>query len=357
MGTNQGTPWDEDALAGESSQGADEAERLPTRVARYSTAKYRATRMVEYLASLPADADDFDQARRAWTKLKECGNYLHFHLYYTVGKVRLAAACFCKQHLICPLCAIRRGAKTLQAYLDRFAVIQADHSELSPFLITFTVRNGDDLAERFGHLQGSFKVLQKRRHRWLSGVRGVAYTEFAKIQGAVGTYETTNKGKGWHPHIHMVALAASEPSQAALKAEWEAITGDSFMVDVRPFKTGQDPAEGFMEVMKYAVKFGELSLSDNWHAAKLFAGKRLLFSFGLFRGVKVPEALTDEPLEGLPYIDLFYRWLGVAGYSLTGESPDRELTTDTTVTTNNPYQYYDPEPERAKSPKRATAKG
>ena len=42
-----------------------------------------------------------------------------------------------------------------------------------------------------------------------------------------------------------------------------------------------------MEVFKYAVKFSDLSLDDNWHAAQLLKGKRLLNSFGLFRGVEV----------------------------------------------------------------------
>ena len=49
-------------------------------------------------------------------------------------------------------------------------------------------------------------------------------------------------------------------------------------------------------------------------------GKRLLNSFGLFRGVQVPESLLDEPLDSLPYWDRFYRFLG-GEYRFTGESP------------------------------------
>jgi hypothetical protein len=37
-------------------------------------------------------------------------------------------------------------------------------------------------------------------------------------------------------------------------------------------------------------------------------GKRLLGSAGCFRGVEVLEELTDEPLDDLPYVELFYRW-------------------------------------------------
>ena len=47
-----------------------------------------------------------------------CGDYLLFRHFFTVDKVKLHAAQFCKAHLLCPLCAIRRGAKALAAYLD-----------------------------------------------------------------------------------------------------------------------------------------------------------------------------------------------------------------------------------------------
>ncbi|MNZ75138.1 Replication protein [compost metagenome] len=155
------------------------------------------------------------------------------------------------------------------------------------------------------------------RRNFNSGVPRAPWTELCKALGGVYTLELTNKGKGWHPHCHMIALCASEIDQAALSAEWEAITGDSFVVDVRPI-TG-DPSEGFMEVFKYAVKFSDLSLADNWEAAQVLKGKRLLGSFGLFRGVQVPESLLDEPLDSLPYWDRFYRYMG-GEYVFTGES-------------------------------------
>lgn len=305
----------EPSVTAEVSRQADEVGNLPQRIARYSTAKQRAVQMSRYLQSINSA-----QALKAWAYLNTCGEYLHFRYYFTVGQVRLHAANFCKQHLICPLCAIRRGAKHLRAYLERYEVIRKDHPELWPYLITYTVRDGPYLEERFEHLHKSFQRIQDRRRNWNKSIRGAPWTEFAKVQGAVGSYEfKRGKGSGlWHPHLHLIGLCSSEPLQADLKREWEGITGDSFMVDVRPFDGSQDPVEGFFEVFKYAIKFSSLSLEDNWQAALTFARRRLLFSFGLFRGAQVPEDLTDEPLDSLPYIDLFYRWLGSAcGYSLT----------------------------------------
>lgn len=307
------TPVNAINLAEEAFTGADEAENFGDRIARYGQAHARSLLMLEHLRGAPSV-----EATKSAAGLASCGNYLHFREYFTVGKVRLHNAQFCKQHLICPLCAIRRGAKALGAYLARWQVLQEQHPELRPYLVTLTVKNGDDLEERQNHLTKSLRNLLARRRNFNAGVARAPWTELCKAQGAVYTLELTNKGNGWHPHCHMIALAASAPSQSDLSAEWHRITGDSMIVDVRPI-TG-DPSEGFMEVFKYAVKFSDLTLADNWQAAQTLKGKRLLASFGLFRGVQIPESMLDEPLDELPYWDRFYRFIG-GEYQFTGESP------------------------------------
>lgn len=307
------TPVDAGNLAGAAFTGVDEAENFGDRLARYGQAHARALAMLEHLRGVPGAA-----SLKTAASLATCGNYLHFREYFTVGKVRLHSAQFCKQHLVCPLCAIRRGAKALGAYLARWQVIQEERPELRPYLVTLTVKNGDDLEERQNHLVRSLKRLMHHRRDFNAGTRGAPWTELCKALGGVYTLELTNKGNGWHPHCHMIVLGASQIDQQALSAEWHAITGDSMVVDVRPILG--DPSEGFMEVFKYAVKFSDLELDQNWHAAQVLKGKRLLNSFGLFRGVQVPESLLDEPLDGLPYFDRFYRFFG-GHYQLTGESP------------------------------------
>lgn len=310
------TPVDAINLAEEAFTGVDEAENFGDRLARLGVGKSRALLMLEHLRGAPEV-----EATKAAAGLACCANYLHFREYFTVGKVRLHNATFCKQHLICPPCAMRRGAKALGAYLGRWQVIQEERPDLRPYLITLTVKNGDDLDERQAHLTKSLRKLMTHRRHFNAGVARAPWTELCKAEGAVYTLELTNKGNGWHPHCHMIALAASEPSQEALSAEWHRITGDSFIVDVRPIVG--DPSEGFMEVFKYAVKFSDLTLEDNWFAAQRLKGKRLLNSFGLFRGVEVPESLLDEPLDSLPYWDRFYRFIQ-GEYRFTGESPKPE---------------------------------
>lgn len=282
-------------------------EDLPARIDRYGKAKSTGLNVAEYMRAAGKHQVISD-------RVHTCGDYLLFRHFFTVDEVRLHAAQFCKKHLLCPLCAIRRGAKALAAYLARFEVVKAQNPSLKPFLVTLTVKDGDDLAERFKHLQKAQHELWKRRSRG----RGCALD---CVAGAVWSYEV-KRGQGsglWHPHLHMVALAETEPDQQQLAQEWHSITGDSFIVDVRPIDQ-DDPVSGFIEVFKYAVKFSDQGPQDTVHAWETLRGRRLLASSGKFRGVVVPDELTDsiEDLDGLPYVDLFYRFFGSQGYQNTG---------------------------------------
>ncbi len=292
-----------DLLVGDAKLGGDDAAVLPARLDRYSKAHHRAVEMGHY-ASEQGDV-------KLSSNLQQCGSYLLFRDYYTVDKVRLHAAKFCHKHLLCPLCAIRRGAKLVQAYMQRLQVIKAENPHLKAYLVTLTVKDGEDLKERFTHLYRSVQRLHKMR----TG-KG-QYSEASKAAGAVWSYEfKRGKNSGlWHPHMHAIWLCEEKPSAKALSEQWKKITGDSFIVDITPFHDQEDVITGFLEVFKYAVKFSDLPLEDNWHGFKTLAGKRLVASFGCFRGVDVPVDLTDEGLDDLPYVELLYKFIYGAGYT------------------------------------------
>lgn len=303
-------PQSEAILADSSELGTDGVAALPSKLDRYGRAHQRALHMAHYATERGE--------RKLAGKLEHCGHWLVFRHYYTVDKVRLHAADFCKKHTLCPLCAIRRGAKYLKAYMDKLAVVLGEQPGLKAYMVTLTVVDGEDLSERFKHLRGAMKRMSAMRREHLSNPVKNRHVEFAKALGGVHSIEA-KRGKNsglWHPHVHMVWLCHEAPDQAKLSNEWRELTGDSFIVDVRPFYDQDDVVSGFMEVFKYALKFSELPLADNWHAYEVLGGKRLVDSFGLLRGVDVPDELTDEPLDGLPYIELFYQWMNRAGYSL-----------------------------------------
>ena len=286
--------------------GVQGIEALPKRVDRYGKAKRSALDTAEYMATLP-------KHQAVANRLSGCGNYLLFRHFFTIDTVKLHAASFCMKHLLCPLCAIRRGAKALGAYLDRFEAIKRSNARLGAFLVTLTVKDGPDLRERFKHLHASQRELWKRKQRGRGSV-------LDGVEGAVWSYEV-KRGQGsglWHPHLHMIALSEVMPDAERLSRDWHEITGDSYIVDVRPISQ-DDPASGFVEVFKYAVKFSDQEPADTVHAWETLAGKRLLGSAGCFRGVEIPEDLTDDPGDylGLPYVDLLYRYLS-GRYSRTG---------------------------------------
>lgn len=281
-------------------------EGLNGRLERYAKAKKRALEVSKYMADDPSLVD-------VAARVASCGSYMVFRHFFTLDELKLHKAYFCARHLLCPLCAIRRGARALQAYLPRYESICSKNPALLPFLVTLTVKDGADLKERFEHLQNAQKVLWRRKSR-----ERAAPCALSGVEAAVWSYEV-KRGAGsglWHPHLHMVALAAEKPSQADLSAQWREITGDSYVVDVRPIT---DPVEGFLEVFKYALKFSDMTEADTVAAYRVLAGRRLVASAGQFRGVVVPESLTDEPLEGLPYVDLFFRWY-MGRYSLARRS-------------------------------------
>jgi len=326
---NEGNPSELLSLPAEVQRGFDESGKLPDRLKRYALARERAlinlSQVDERINALGVSS--FSPFRKHLEglrpRLAACGHYLGFKDYYTVGKIRLTAANFCKAHLLCPLCAIRRGSKTLEAYIARYNIIMTENPGLKLSMLTLTVKNGDDLTERYNHLKKAVKTMLERRRKTLKGARGYN-SQFAKIHGLVGTYEVTKdnghgdiKETGWHPHVHMMILHTERFEYADLQAEWLKITGDSHVLNITPAQHPNDPAQDFLEVFKYAVKFSDLTPAQNMEAYEVLRGHRLLFCAGLFWGVEVPESMLDEELDELPYFELLYKYIAGSGYNLT----------------------------------------
>lgn len=304
---------------------SEQPSGLTEKLRRYGTAKARNHEMAGFLVQ--------QDRRNLADRLYGCGTYLRFRHYLSHQQTRLIESRSCDVSLLCPLCAIRRGARTLRRYLERCRVIAPAHDF---YLVTLTVKNGPDLEERYRHLLGAWKRLVKR------GAKG--YGAFADASGAFTSIEFTKSEHGWHPHMHMLwampkgtpPLRWGEGSQLAL--DWLAATGDSYIVHAARIEdsgaTGacagapeatEPLVAALCEVLKYAVKFGDLGLADNLHAFEILRGKRLTRSYGCFFGLEVPdEGLDEDPLDG-PYLDWLFRYAGSARYALQGTSGNTTL--------------------------------
>lgn len=302
---------------------------LQSRLSRYAVAHNRAVEMADWIAanvpqSLRLGGGQIDRQGTLGQSLvslglpsikadlKNCGSYLLFHHFYTIDEIKLAGICSCKRHLICPLCAVRRAAKSVKAYMERYEVLQAQYPKAKPYLVTFTVKDGPNLEERFDHLTGHLRGYWAHRRKAISCSSRNAPVEANKALGGVGSFEV-KKGSGsgeWHPHAHWIWLCEQAPDAEKIQEEWFARTGDSFIVDVTPFHDTQETAGGFLEVFKYALKFSSMTCSDNWEAFLVLRTRRLVSSFGIFRGVEIPEQETDEIcFDDLPYYELVFRYI------------------------------------------------
>jgi hypothetical protein len=286
----------------------DDLGGISQKIRRYGTAKARNREMAGFLVSQVPDAlRARNHPYKALSqKLYDCASWMEWRHYPESGKTAVHRASLCKKTLLCPVCAIRRGAKNLAQYHEKALALSSGHDF---YAMALTVKNGPDLFERYSHLKHSFKRLRER------GKKG--YGVFSTVAGAVWSVEFTHSQEtGWHPHLHLlIALPkGSAPIRygqgSQLAADWLAVTGDSFITHVGSnLADSGDLAGGLCEVLKYALKFGDLSLTDNLTAYEILKGKRLIQSSGCFFGLELPESddLLDDSIDE-SYFTLFLRY-------------------------------------------------
>lgn len=247
-------------------------------------------------------------------KLRHCGSWLHLREWLQSGESRVMNANFCKATLLCRSCAARRAGKLIEGYGPKVEALTAQRPSLVPAMVTLTVKNGEDLKERYEHLKASWKRMTAAQRKADSNPVKNTPIEWNKVQGAVRSIEITRGKGGWHPHIHAYCLLDQYINPFHLSAEWERFTGDSYVVDVRECKNGILPA--LCEVLKYTTKFSELDPSESWEIHSKLAGSRFIDPSGILRGVKTGDLDSDDisGLEG-PYRDFIATWLG-NGYRL-----------------------------------------
>lgn len=151
--------------------------------------------------------------------------------------------------------------------------------------ITLTLRSDEQpLTELLAKLYDSFKALRKLPIWRKSQAGGVAFLE-------VKWNPKTNR---WHPHFHVLA-AGKFLDQAKLSTAWKAVTGDSWVCDIRAVK---EESHALAYCTKYASKpFDRDLLSSDERldeAMTALQGRRMILTFGSWKGLRV----TAKPQEG-----------------------------------------------------------
>jgi plasmid rolling circle replication initiator protein Rep len=309
---------------------AENSKSHEKRLRRFACHKKRNEAFADYLLGLPSSVST---ERKKFSNLRSCSSYLSFHHYTESGKIRLSGGNFCRNHLLCPMCAIRRAAKKIKAYHEKYLYLKQENPALRLHYAVLTVQNGEDLDERFRHVHKCTRKLLELRKHGQYALEGKKRFDYAKncslayvIGGAYSFEVKRGSGSGlWHPHCNILMLSETDINGVLLSKEWEGITGDSHVVYVKnksqavaeTLETGvtvkqgadyEDEKQIFVEVVKYALKFTELGFDDNYEVYQRLSGRHLCGTFGAFYGLKIED--EDEPDEtDEPYLELIYRFI------------------------------------------------
>jgi len=241
--------------------------------------------------------------------VRGCASFLHLREWLKHGESRLINANFCKKHLLCPTCAWRRSVKLVSRYTTKAETIAKERPELIPCMITFGPKNGEDLRERLLLLKEIIKNMGAAARKAKSASCKHAPIEWNKIEGMIRSIEVTNRGNGWHVHTHIFALLSAYVDREALSEELMRFSGgECKIVDVRACKNGI--IAGMCEVIKYALKPGELTNQQTLQVFEDFKGTRMIDCAGLLRGVLEGDIDQDDlpDLDG-PTRDYVAYWL------------------------------------------------
>lgn len=311
------------------------------------------------LANEKATSGSFSRLARILDQAMRCSLKLYYHRYPLHGNVhRLVGGITCQHHLWCPCCAFRRSARLAKTYLPCFKALLQENPNLVPVLITWTVKHGPDLKERFEHIRRVQRTMLARRRDHLNHLGKYLHpSPLTHLHGGAGSYEFKrgrNSGE-WNFHIHEVALIdrrefvfteqlrpvrlkkgeteqqykrvyVPQELEGLLCQELWKVSGDSYVVDVRglypregyerlnglpeadlskpvytpPSADEENPDtpdtlfSGLCEAFKYSVKPDELSHEDWFEAATYLQRRRLFYSYGILRNVEVPEDTSDD---------------------------------------------------------------
>lgn len=216
-----------------------------------------------------ADVEDDEVCSRLWRlarKLEGC--CVHPVVLGRDDDERLLfRECRCRSR-ICPYCREcrrREVVEQLTATMDRMD---------STRFMTFTLLSSDaPLGEQLARLRACFGRLRR--------------TKLWKLRAAGGLYTvevTYNPKTGqWHPHIHVVAEGSYIP-QRELASEWERITGDSRIVDIRACRSRRQAVKYLAEYVQKTSDVEKFPMEVMAEWALQVHGLRFVAKFGTMYG-------------------------------------------------------------------------
>ncbi len=168
---------------------------------------------------------------------------------------------------LCPDCGRRRSRKLQNKYLPAMRGFMLRHKLTPVHLVLTQTHRKESRKESTKRIKDAFIKLQ-RREFWKKHFKGGTWSlEFTKDKNGLH-----------HTHLHIIGFRRTFFAVELLRAEWLAVTGDSYVLHLKPI---QDIATGLREVVKYVSKpldirrFGAADLRE-------FLGLKNMRMFGTF---------------------------------------------------------------------------
>lgn len=195
----------------------------------------------------------------------------------------------------CPSCARAISVQRIQRYERRLQNLQW------PLWLTLTIKNRHDLS-----------VVDDLKAAWKQFRRRKLFTD--RTKGGLWSLEVTERGRGWHPHLHAMLdcewLAHDTPppargdspahiaekityAKAELASVWGECIGQEIGIALAVRKSG---FEAVRELLKYCVKGSDL-LETTLPIADLIRmidSGRTISTFGSLRNGKLPPEPDDD---------------------------------------------------------------
>lgn len=246
-------------------------------------------RIKDYARALEIYADvDGSFGGKQSSRLQACRKFAWFVQHKVTNKLRVMSS-RCKLRW-CPICRDVSRMIVTKA-VDEWLAVQE-----YPKMITLTLMHSDDpLQLQIKRLYDAFRKLRRRAYfqRLITG--GVWFFQLKFNQ----------RTEQWHPHIHCLVAGKFLP-HARLKSLWHEITGDSYVVDIRPVK---DLENASTEVARYATSPADISAVpleqslEIYHATK---NRKICGSWGTAKKVTMKPTKQDDVDDWIKVADFFF---------------------------------------------------
>lgn len=269
----------------------------------------------------------------------------------------------CGVHLLCPFCASRKASKiqkrledffmlfddklsfydnslfddkfnvsdiinnefefkASQHTLDTQAKVKSEYGNILSdkyywYFSVLTVKNSFDINQVLNHLKHSFTKLRKKINDYKKRNSDTVFTSLGGVYSVEITY---NYKTGYHPHINFlwcsdkkiqdIKLYKSKKQKSKISTslyfnsdtvskEWLSITKDSFITSCTPINIKKDLKKNLMEIIKYALKFNDMPISNlleiypHLHKQRFFGSMGFMYGLGLDK-LEIEEFSTDR---------------------------------------------------------------